>query len=272
MNFEQAPRICAPYIYMKTFIFKLTTVFALALQLTCCGDILPSRYALQLPKVPESWLSLLGEPCWRIEWLSPSGEKQTMDVQDASEPEIELPISWVSPVSAFPYWTDHKIAPGVFKPAGALFPFDVEGGHLRLSWSAGADTVFYWELALANEGNYSRSPSNFDWLRFRELFTSGTTVASTIREDPWIVDWRDSAEKTIRSGFRTSYIRAEATSPKTIPATPGPWYGTSPFAKPLFFEEDEALIFPVRSGVNLWFCADGILKVNGNVSMFIEWQ
>ncbi|MDR0320635.1 MAG: hypothetical protein LBI28_03960 [Treponema sp.] len=257
---------------MKTF-YKLTTVFALALQLVSCGDILPSRYALQLPKVPESWLSLLGEPCWRIEWLSPSGQKQTMDIQDGSKPELELPISWVSPVTAFPYCASQSVlVPGVLKPAGALFPFDVEGDHLLLSWSAGADTVFYWELALANEGNYSRLPSNFDWLRFRDLFASGT-LSEALCEDPWIVDWRYAAERTIRSGFRTSYISAEKPSSKTIPDAPtGTWYGTSPFEKPLFFDENETPAFPVRSGVNLWFCADGILKVNGEVSMFIEWQ
>jgi hypothetical protein len=196
-----------------------------------------------------------------------------MDVQDGSKPEIELPVSWVSPVTAFPYWTNHsQIAPGVFKPAGALFPFDVDGGHLRLSWEAGADTVFYWELALANEGNYSRNPSNFDWLRFRELFTSGTTLAKAVREDRWLVDWRSAAEKTISSGFRTSYIKAEIPSPKTLPAAPGTWYGTSPFAKPLFFADDETPVFFFFSGVNLWFCSDWVLKGSGNTWLFIEWQ
>jgi len=261
-----------PYMYMKTNIFNLSklAVIALALQFTCCADRFSSWYTLEFPRSPQSWVSILGEPHWRVEWLAPDGRRQSADLSPGGSLQIELPSTWVNPVIARPYWPGHNLYAGLFMPAGALFPFDVNKNRLCLSWEAGTDAVFYWELASANGGNMSRIPANFDWSRFRELFKS-ETLREDVREDPWLVDWSAVAESTVSSTFYQSRLRPEAAASATLPVPAGPWYGASPFSQPLYFAEDEARIFQVRAGVNTWVSAAGILRVNGGAWVFREW-
>jgi len=252
---------------MKLNFFRLTAAFAATLQLICCGDRFPSRYILELPQPPEAWVSILGEPHWRVEWLNPDGLMQSADIPPGSCMDIEIPVTWTNPVTAWPYWPKHyPMIPGAFKPAGALFPFDASGSRLRLSWEAGPDTVFYWELVFANNGNLSRSPANFDWPRFRELFKG--TLGEDIREDPWLVDWRSTAERTISSGFKQTYLAAvkEPLVNVTIDEFPanGPWYGASPFAKPLLLKDGEVPSFLVRPEINVWVSNGGILRISEN--------
>jgi hypothetical protein len=254
---------------MKINYFKLTIVFVLTLQLACCGDLSPSKYVLKLPNPPEIWVSLLGEPCWRVEWFAPNGQKQTADLQSAGNFEVELPVTWTNPVIAWPYWPAYNLNPGLFMPAGALFPFDIEENTLKLSWEAGADVVFYMELALAcaNEQKPSKTPVNFDWPRFRGLFHD-ETLGNEVRKDPWLVNWRSVAEKTVSSSFDKRRLVPEKTESMNLPVPSGPWYGTSPFAKPLLFDDKADVTFKTRPGINLWVSADGILRVNGKTWVF----
>jgi len=303
-RFGQAPRIYTPYIYMKTLKFKRTTALALArlpavmvfsilfisvlfassLLVSGCTDRFPSGYILEFPQVPELWISLLGEPHWRVVWLDPAGRKQTTDILSGGNCtgriKIELPMTWANPVTAWPYWPGYNLIPGMFRPAGALFPFDVNNERLRLSWNAGIDAIFYWELAFAQSGldtlDAGRLPFNFDWSRFRELFESEATNEA-VREDPWVVDWRSVAERTVAGSFDRRRLVPETVTNKTIPVPAGSfnvntgfWFGTSPFAKPLFFAEDEPSVFPVRFGMNVWVSTDGILRVNDNVWVFTK--
>ena len=252
---------------MRLSIFRFFTVLFVSLQFMCCRDFLPSRYVLGFPQLPEPWVSLLGEPHWRIEWLNPDGKKQITDILPCSSIEIELPVTWTNPVTAWPYWPHCNLYHGLFKPAGALFPFDVTDERLCLSWEAGPDTVFYWELALANDQNSSKMPAYFDWPRFRELFNS-ETLNEAVRNDPWLINWRYVAEKTINSNFDQRRLVPETTKEASIPVPTGLWYGSSPFSDPLYFAEDETPAFPIRSGINVWISAEGILKCNGNTWVF----
>jgi hypothetical protein len=240
---------------------------------------------LKLPEPPEAWVSILGEPHWRLEWIGPDGQKQTADILPGGSIEVELPVTWANPAAAWPYWPDHNITHGLFKPAGALFPFDVSGEYLCLSWEAGPDAVFYWELALLGEialsggqsadgkpvsgKNAVKIPANFDWPRFRRLFQS-ETLNGDVRLDPWLVNWRSVAEKTMSASFDSRRLTLEASERTEIPVPAGPWYGVSPFSQPLSFAED-APVFPVRPGLNVWISAEGILRVSGKTWVFTEW-
>jgi len=255
---------------MKTSFFRFLSVFFAVFQFVSCVDFQPSGYILNLPETPETWVSVLGHPHWRVEWLDPGGNKRTADISPGGSLRVNLPETWTSPVTAWPYWTAHNLIPGFFKPAGALFPFDADGERLNLSWKAGLDAVFYWELVSAYDHNALKIPANFDWLRFRELFKEDT-LNEEVRKDPWLVDWKSVAEKTISSSFDRRRLVPEAANPVNIPVSHGPWYGTSPFAEPLFFPEGETPAFPTRPGVNVWVSAEGILRVNGNVWVFTRW-
>jgi len=252
---------------MKLFIFRLFTLFVVSVSLLCCRDFSPSSYVLEFPRAPDPWITLLGEPHWRLEWLDPGGYRQITDILPGSSIEIELPTTWANAVTAWPYWPDHNLFPGLFKPAGALFPLDVSGEYLCLSWRSGPDTVFYWELTLANEQNKAKMPAFFDWLRFRELLKSGT-LNEAVRKDPWLVDWRSVAERTISSNFDQRRLVPESSRSMPIPVPAGFWYGSSPFVEPLFFSDDEIPVFPIRSGINVWVSEKGILKCTNETWTF----
>jgi len=247
---------------MKNIYFLLTTVLLSALQLVCCGDICPSKYTLKLPKPPEAWVSLMGEPCWQVEWIGRDGESRRAELKSGGKLEVEIPITWANPIIARPYWPNQNLSPGVFMPAGALFPFDAEKDNIRLTWEAGHDAVFYMELAVLDGKKDSKIPANFDWPRFRELFKSGG-LSEEVCKDPWLVDWHFVAGKTMSGNFDKRRLVPEKTELKFIPGTLGVWYGTSPFAKPITVENGEG-IFPVRPGINTWVSSDMILMVNGN--------
>jgi hypothetical protein len=249
---------------MKTLLFKLTVVFAVVLQLTCCKDRASSVYLLEMPEPPQSWVSLLGRPHWRVEFLDQNGVKQSKDILPGQNAEIELPNTWTNPVIALPYWPEHNLVPSFFRPAGGLFPYDVSGKKLLLSWEAGVEAVFYWELALSNSENVKKIPANFDWPRFRELLK--TDVLENF--DPWLIDWSNVAENTISSNFDRRRLVPQASVPEKIPVKSGPWYGTSPFGQPLSFSNGETPVFPVRPGVNVWISSEGILRVNGKTWVF----
>lgn len=254
---------------MKANIFR-PAVAVLALQLACCGDRFPSGYKLEFPRAPEPWVSLLGEPHWRVEWFSPGGSRLTADVPPGGSLEIELPVTWTNPVTAWPYWPGLNLFEGAFRPAGALFPWELGGSCLRLNWEAGPDTVFYWELARAGGTDDSKNPANFDWPRFRGLFKSGE-IDRAVSRDPWLVDWRSVAEKTAGGNFDRRRLVPQAADLVSIPVSSGPWYGASPFAEPLLFEEGQAPVFPVRPGLNVWICREGVLRVYGEVWVFRGW-
>jgi hypothetical protein len=276
-----------PYKSMKFLYTKLTArrsctllvCLAMVSLLSGCGAIFPDGYTLRFPQIPEPWVSILGEPHWRVEWLDPGGEKRSKDIKPGENLKIELPATWASPVTAFPFWSRYNLFPGLFMPAGALFPFDVSGEELRLSWKAGVDTVFYWELANAiasytGTQNKTKIPANFDWQRFRELFITDV-LSEAVRQDPWLVDWQSVAERTISGNFDRRRLIPQGTTPLAIPVPAVTWYGTSPFAAPLIFT-DISPVFPVRtgsgSGVNVWVSTEGILRVSGKTWVFTPWN
>jgi hypothetical protein len=149
-----------------------------------------------------------------------------------------------------------------------LFPFDVNEGVLSLSWEAGVDAFFYRELDLAAGKTSSRIPKNFNWPRFRELFND-ETINESVRSDPWLVNWRRVAERTIASSFDRRQLVPEQKEGISIPVTKGPWYGASPFAEALLFG-DEA-VFPVLDEVEIWISSQGILRCNQKAWIFQPW-
>jgi hypothetical protein len=241
----------------------LTFVVCAGFVLHGCGEsLVDSRYILRMPELPPAWKALLGDPYWRVEWLNSDGRKETAAIRGNGRAALALPSTWVSPVSAAPFWPDRGLGPGVFRSAGAIFPFDVSGENLVLSWQGGVDANLYWELLKACDGagqGSVRLPWNFNWPRFRLLFDDPTLNAE-VRADPWLADWSGIAAKIIQSGFDKRRLVPEARSAREIPVGPGPWIGASPFAAPLLFEA--VPVFPVRPAADTWVSAEGVLRCN----------
>ena len=250
---------------MKTLYFSII-VCAVLFTHGCGESLVDSRYLLVLPKLPDSWETILGSPHWQLEWINDTGNKETRIVQDNQE--ITLPQTWASAVAALPFWPEKNIGPGLFKPAGAIFPHDVSGKTLILSWQGGVDAFLFGEFAkIAGESAASRMPWNFNWPRFRLLFDDPALNAE-VRADPWLADWSSIAERTVQSGFDRRRLVPEDRSSLSIPVAPGPWISTSPFAAPLFFEGTP--IFPVKTAADTWVSAEGLLRCNSETWIFIQ--
>jgi hypothetical protein len=239
-----------------------------------CGltdwDKRPERYDLELPVLPPVWKALLGRPSWQIEWVNAEGKREMMNIRENVRADIAIPLTYASAVSAAPFWPDKGIGPGIFKPAGAIFPFDASGKSLVLSWKGGVDANLFWELVQAySEKAPSRLPQNFDWPRFRLLFDD-PTLHEGIRADPWLADWQSIAARIVQSGFDKRRLIPEPRSNLKVPVSGGPWIGTSPFAPPLLFEDDP--VFPVRPSSDTWVSAQGILRCNTEAWILVtEW-
>ncbi|MDR1899008.1 MAG: hypothetical protein LBQ55_03270 [Treponema sp.] len=253
---------------------SLAVLLTAAALLPCaCGDLLDSRYALVLPELPPAWTALLGSPRWKIEYVNAEGIRESFE-SGGGRPVISLPPFTASAVSAWPFWPGRGIRPGVFRPAGALYPFDAAGSTLTLSWRGGVEAFFYWELAdaaqKADPAPVLRRPQNFDWPRFRQLL-SDPAIDETVRADPWTADWRSVAEKVIRSGFDRRRITAAPSALVPAPVPAGPWFGASPFAAPWRAVAGEAPLFPAGAETASYFSPAGTLRINNDTWILLPW-
>jgi hypothetical protein len=241
---------------------------------SCENRIIPSDYRVGLPPLPPEWENLLGPPQWRLEWINPDGEIKILEKDGSSLPELDIMVEWTTPVIAYPFWPGRGIAPGIFRPAGALFPFDVEKNRISLSWRGGVDAWVYLCLRDAGgvdgaSGTENRQPHYFDWPRFRLLMES-SDINEEVRRDPWLTDWRDVAVRTIQSGFDRRRIKPAPREelPVTIPQS-GLYLGTSPFQEGRFLEKDETALFPVTGEVDTYVTAQGLLRCTQGVWLWI---
>jgi hypothetical protein len=252
----------------------------------CETPILDSGFDLAAPPVPPAWVETLGPPAWRVQWINGRGEWEGMEIISPWGGTVgqsgaarsgfggDLPVSGASPVLAWPFWPDLGILPGDFRPAGAIFPFDVSGRDLILSWEGGVAAFFYRSLAEAAGAGSSkaRQPGNFDWPRFRELLRDPALKESFLA-DPWTADWKLIARETVESGFEKRRLVSVPRNELALPVHPGPWISSSPFPAPLFFGEDPP-VFPAPPGIepDTWYSAQGILRCAGNAWIFIPWK
>jgi hypothetical protein len=193
-----------------------------------------------------------------------------MSIRENVHTDIAIPLNFASAVSARPFWPDKGLVPGIFRSAGAIYPFDASGNSLVLSWKGGVDANLFWELVQASSDRAPlRLPQNFDWPRFRLLFDD-PALNDDIRADPWLADWQGIAEKIVQSGFDRRRLVPEPRVSLKVPVSGGTWIGTSPFAPPLFFEGYP--VFPVRQSSDTWVSAKGILRCNKEAWILVtEW-
>jgi hypothetical protein len=260
---------------MEKLFFLLTRLpgksgalfFVCVLLFQSCGEpVNYPEYRLEMPALPAVWTELFGAPLWRIEWIDKDGRWARADTGGSFYPGVSLPEGWTTPVIAYPYWNGQGIYPGTMKPCGALYPLDVEGGTLRLSWQGGVDAFFYRELSRGS--NENRQPNKFDWPRFRSLF-SEKKISADVCADPWLADWSAIAVKTAETGFNAKRIVPCETGNLIIDVPEaGPWAGVSPFAASLPWEKGQKAVLPVTSIVDAYFCPSGILRCKNGLWVF----
>ena len=251
---------------MKTRFFTGMPLL-LALLFACENGPISASYRTVLPEPPEHWKEILGEPHWRLEWIGEGGvwlERELSPGQVSSG--ISLIAEWATPVLAWPFWPERELLPGMMRPAGAIFPWDSSGQKLSLSWEGGIAAFFWKELAMAERppapmsaSEARRLPWYFDWPRFGELLKS-ENISEAVREDLWLADWKDIAQRTVQSGFDRRRIAPKRFSGIIIPGMGGRWIGSSPFALPLDSAADGSLHLNVSDTTDTWVSSGGILK------------
>jgi hypothetical protein len=207
-----------------------------------------------------------------VEWYNEDGIRESAVVDGYSDITIPVFSEWPNPVTAWPFWPDKGIEAGMTRPAGALYPFDVSGGVLRISWRGGADAGFYQALEEACAGKENadarRRAAFFDWPRFRAFFAS--EAPAELREDPWRVDWKEAAEKTVRSGFRTSYLKArKRTVTEVLIPHGGPWFSASMFLEAENWAEGNTEAVALSGETELWVCPGGMLFLSTSTRLWV---
>ena len=253
---------CMKHILFSGFFGAL--IGAALLAVSCADRPIPSSYRPFLPEFPAHREEILGEPCWRLEWINENGVWQEWEGINA--PELSLNREWTTPVLAWPYWPEKGLLPGMMRPAGALFPWDVSGEALALSWKGGVEAVFWKEMALAerpNKASGGRLPWYFDWPRFRELMES-SSISENVRLNPWLADWKHIAQRTVASGFDNRRLVSRAFSELAVPVQSGVWIGSSPFEPPLEAGPDGFLVLNVAELTDTWVSKGAVLKCSGS--------
>jgi hypothetical protein len=255
---------------MRPLFFLFAAI--IGLPVSCGLSPLRDQFRAELPAAPSRWTELLGEPHWRLEWYDSAGNLRSAELAGQSV-AVDTLTQWPNAVLAWPYWPEKGLAAGMFYPAGALYPFDVRGESIVLSWAGGVDAYFYREMDKVRSLNPSnRTPEYFDWKRFRALL-GGETLGDDLRADLWLADWKDIAEKTVRSGFRTSLVKAEKRIAVGIELPrDGPWIWSSPFRYPLLGEKDETVLLPLGRRPEFLVCPEGMLCVSQNNRLWAAWD
>jgi hypothetical protein len=257
----------------------LRPALALCLILSACpGPEDESPLPLDFPPLPAPWTELLGPPRWLVRYYSDAGLETSLETGGEGA-ELALPLSRVSPVLAWPYWPERRLRPGDFRPAGGILPYDARfpgggraPGRLSLSWEGGVAAWFFETLDQAAAGGREERwwGRDFDWPRFRALLAD-PQVLEKLRSDPWLADWDAVAGATLRSGFRSQWLKAVETSPLSVPVAPGPWISPSPFAPPVLAGIDSFEV-PGDSAPRAWYSAGGILHCAGSNWILLPWE
>jgi hypothetical protein len=244
--------------------------------LTCSGPRSALSVSLAFPPIPPAWVAVFPPVQWRLEWVDPQGLLRVETLQD---PRVTLDLEGdrSSPVLAYPFWPSVNVPPGLVKPCGAIFPFDLqnipqdtllglgEKGEviLQLSWLGGVTGYFFKALA-ASEGDQMTVPERFDWPRFVSLFQD-PALSQAVRDDPWLVDWLEVAKKTRASGFdrRRLVSRPQSTLSLVVPAE-GPWANGDPFVPaPSWTAGDQVELSALAEGAT-FFSPSGFLRYSSS--------
>jgi hypothetical protein len=267
-------------------------LFAGILLASCAEPVIAPAYRVSFPEPPAVWTEILGPPSWELFWVDNRGILQSVRRPKDAELRVDLAQERATPLLARPFWpavlsagsqTDGQIQSGVMKSAGAIFPFDADGGVIRLSWEGGISAEFYLAMAQARltlengaagalPSGDKRRPEWFDWPRFALLLGSDE-IPGEVRADPWLVDWDAAAAKTVESGWDSRRIRAAGRVPLAviIPAD-GPWFGTSPFAPAHSWKAGDRVELPAREIPELLLSPAGYLKYTKSDYIWHEWN
>jgi hypothetical protein len=257
----------------------ITISFALLFQafLLSCSALLPDSYRAALPPLPQSWTTVLdgAQVSWRFQYLDREGRLQVVDAGPGKNAALNIAWEYTSAVLAWPYTS--RMEWGTLFPAGAIFPLDVKGGSIVLSWEAGPQAWFYHELSRAGI-----DASGFNWTKFRPFYSEiREKMAESAADDPWLLDWKGIAQKIAARGFKRSDFNLKKSEKLQLALPPEllsveAWAEQSPFTAlhevPHCGEGTLSLNLRPGNQATCLISKRGILKYQNGIQFWLAWD
>jgi hypothetical protein len=197
-----------------------------------------------LPSPPGQWSRALGDFGLALVYWDSAGAEHSQDVPAAGTVRINCSRRGNSPVLAYPRVPADSGR--LLRPAGGLFPLDLEEGNvLRLTWEKGPVALLL-SLLRPLGGDTSR-------------VNAGRLAEYMAREpDQWGLDLVGMAEK-IAAGCFTAYdIDLLPHREVTVETGPGEWFSESPFSGVMVADTAGTITMPSLSlGMHGLFSLEG---------------
>ena len=206
---------------------------------------------LELPDPPAPWKQAFPALTFLVVYQDSSGRRATGSAR--RELMVECSKSGNSPLLAYPTGVPGEeaegVPPGLLRPAGALYPLDLDPQAteptLRLSWQEGPLAALVSRL---RDGGMEVSLLNT--ARLKERF--GTF------QDPWELDLGSMATELARGTFSAYDVDRLPLRDVAVVSGPGTWFLESPLAAPVDASGAGELTLPrIGPGPHNLFSTDG---------------
>jgi hypothetical protein len=174
---------------------------------SCAFDPEIDELRLRFPRLPDSWRETGADFRFELSYRDDSGKELRLDAAPGETRAASIGRR-AQVFVARPYVRGF-IETGILKPAGAVYPEEVSGRELSLTWEGGpgAETA-----ALLAKAGYPIG--SFDWRRFR-------AEALARAGDPWRLDPVSCARSVLEGGFSSSCLSPEPLVPTAVPLPGG---------------------------------------------------
>jgi hypothetical protein len=213
---------------------------------SCALDTRVDRIILRFPENPPAWRGA-GNPRYELAYRDAAGSKIRLDSGPGDGIPITLERGRDQAFLAYPYMADY-LWPGVLKPAGAVYPGELAGDELALTWEGGLGA----SAARSLEGS-GYPIGTVDWRRI-------AAEAKKRVGDPWAIGFRPIAAALLNGSFGMATLKPDALLPVRVPLSArsrdgatgetgtreASWAADSPFA-----------LRPVEDGDVYGFCVPG---------------
>ena len=186
-----------------------------------------------------------------VVYQDPTG--RPMGVPADRELTVECSKAGNSPLLAYPAGVPGEetggLPPGLLRPAGALYPLDLDTGSpeptIHLTWQEGPLAVLVSRLAAIG-----MDIPLLNTVRLKERFE--------LQEDPWNLDV-DSMATELASGKFTAYdVDCLPLREVSLASSPGRWFRESPLSAPVDASESgELTLTQISSGSHNLFSTGG---------------
>ncbi len=210
-----------------------------------------ARVRLRLPVLPGHWKEAFPGLTFLVVFPDPSG--RTVTAAGAQDQVIGCSKAGNTPILAYPAGVagedEQGVPPGLLRPAGALYPLDLDQESteptISLTWEDGPLALLVsrlqavgMEVALLNAG------------RLRDRLR--------LERDPWDLDLEAIAQELARGSFSAWDIDPLADRAVELRVGQGTWFLESPFASPIDVSASPELLLPKLSlGMHELFSTTG---------------